>query len=382
MNGRIAGAATILTLVLAVSAAAAGNAEKVAFYEACGKTDPGARARAMIDYLEKYPEGPRSDRTRALFFGVLASGEWRESAESLPEGAVRIALEREAPLFLAREKDDPDRLLVVAEAYLRAGVRTDEARALALRGGVLAKEAERPADVPLRSWGRMKRERTARSHYLTGLADKMLGNDEEAAKSFRLAEKVFRSDGRFREEYAEVLAAAGRPGTTAEDLLDDRTAAMDAIGTADQTERIEKFERYLLLHPDGAKATEIAIRLVEDYLNTPTPSRGVALATRLAGETEDPEVLSALCLLLAKEGRGTEEAIRMGARARETLGEWIRDPRTDAAALPDLNAAYLMIRDAYGWALFRGGRIDEAREELRAAAESDLPPVLHHYGVC
>jgi len=380
MNGRIAGTAAILALVLAASAAAGGNVEKVAFYDACGKPDPGARAGAMIEYLEKYPEGPRSDRVRALFFGVLASGGWKESKARPAEGTVRAALEREAPIFLGQEEEDPDRPLVVAEAYLRAGVRTAEARALALRGGVLAKEAERPTDTPLRSWGRMKKERTARSRYLTGLADMKKGDYAEAAESFRLAESVFRSDGRFREEYAEALAAAGRPGTTAEDLLDDRTAAMDAIGTADAAERIEKYESYLLLHPDGAKATEISIRLVEDYLNSPEPSRGVALATRVARGTEDPEVLSALCLLLAKAGHGTGEAVRMGARAKETLGEWIRDPRTDASALADLNAAYLMIRDGYGWALFRDGRIDEAREELRAAAKSDLPPVLHHYG--
>ncbi|MBN1827241.1 MAG: redoxin domain-containing protein [Candidatus Eisenbacteria bacterium] len=386
MRGRIAGSASVLFLVLVVSAGApaavcaAEDGERVAFYMACAEPDPGARARAMIGFLEEYPDGPWSDRVRTLLFGVAASGGWRESENRPADGSLQRAVEREAAAFLAEDGNDPDRVLIVAEAYLRSGVRAEEALALARRGGALAEESERPADIPLRSWGRMKRERIARSHYLAGLAEVSRDDYDAAAESFRLAEDVFRSDPRFREEYARALVALGRVGMRPEDLLDERTAAMEAIGAEDATERIENFERYLLLHPDGPKATEIGIRLVEDYLGTPAPNRGVALATRIAGETEDPEVLSALCFLLAESGQGTAEAVRLGARAKETLREWIQDPGTEASVLPDLNAAYLMIRDGYGWALFRDGRTGEALEELRAAAESDFPRVLYHYG--
>jgi thiol-disulfide isomerase/thioredoxin len=239
---------------------------------------------------------------------------------------------------------------------------------------------ERPADTPLASWGRIKKERIARSNYLAGLAQAAAGEAAAAAESFGRAEPVFRSDARFREEYARALEAAGG-SKGAEPAVDERDAAMEAMRAPSPEEKIAAFEDFLRRFPAGDRALEIRIRLVEELSKSPArKGEAIAVAEAAAAGSEDPEVLSALALLLAEAGVGTERAVVYGGRAVNIVEKVVRDPATDAADLPAIHADLLLVRDAYGWALLKDGRAREAVEQLKKASESEYHEVKYHYG--
>jgi thiol-disulfide isomerase/thioredoxin len=128
---------------------------------------------------------------------------------------------------------------------------------------------------------------------------------------------------------------------------------------------------------------EIGIRLVEDHAKTPgRASDAAAAAERTAvARPDDPEVLSALALLLADAGVAPERAASYGERAVRILEEIVRNPSTGAKDLPGLHTNLLLARDAYGWALLKAGRNREALEQLKEAAKSEFPEVQRHYGV-
>ncbi len=374
----------VLSLLLlsawAGAAAAAGAEEgRVAFYAACSETDPGVRFGRMVSFLETDPDGPWADRVRTFLFGVVASEGWKESAKPPSLRSVASAVERETEPYLAEERS-ADRVLLVAEAVLRAGVGGEEAISLAREGGALARSAERPEAIPLSSWGQMKKERIARSHYLLGLALAASGRAEEGARSFQKAQTVFSNDSRFREEYAAVLAEAG--GSPPEVVADEQTFAMEAIGAEDPAEKIAKLEEYHHRFPGGRFATEISLHLVEAYAKSKNQKeKAAAVAEEVARETSDPEVLSALAFVLSQEGVGTETAVRLGMKAKETLEGLIRDPATEAGDFPLLHKDLLMVRDSYGWALLKDGRTTDAVRELKAASETGYGEVNYHYGV-
>lgn len=374
----------ILTMFVSPADAVAGSREtdRIAYYQTCGEPDPGLRLKQTVFFLEERPDCVWSDRVRTVLFGVVASGGWREGSVRPGAGFIAQAVKREGVLYLKTGSDDPDRVLLLSEAYIRSGADRDEALSLALKGGALARTAKRPESTPLNSWGRMKSERIARSDYLVGLAYAAVDDPSSAVASFRKALDVFRSDPRFREEYTEALHSIGRTTAEPEDLMDEKTAVMDAIGEQNLSDRIRKYEEYLVAYPDGRQAVEIGIRLVEAYTQTPDRKRdGVDLAKRLGSRTEDPEVLTALAFTLAEAGAGTGEAVRFAGQAKSSFQTWIRDPATAAADLPGLQSALLMIRDSYGWALLKDGKIDRAVQELREASESGYPEVSYHYGV-
>jgi thiol-disulfide isomerase/thioredoxin len=372
--------ATIAALLFAAPALTrADDAERTAFYRACSDPDPGGRLRKMAGYLEAYPSGERSDRVRTILFGVVASGAWEEAKPPFDRTEVGAIVSREGDSYL-RTQEDPDRVLLLCEAYLRSGTRISYAADLAARGASLAESGARPSDMPLSSWGRIKRERVARSNYLGGLAAAGLGDAAAAAELFRKAEPVFRNDPRFREEYARALSAAGLPRGEAP-VVDQQAAALEAVGASGREERIAKFEEYLRRFPSGAHAVEIGIRLVEEHAKSPGGgAKAIGVAERTAAASEDPEVLSALALVLADAGVGTDRAVDYGARAVRILEAIIRSPSTQAADLPSVHAALLLVRDAYGWALLKSGRSREATDQLKMAAESEYPEVEYHYG--
>ncbi|MFH1277904.1 MAG: redoxin domain-containing protein [Candidatus Eisenbacteria bacterium] len=359
-------------------AAAADDAERVAFYRAAADPDPAARFFGMAAFLEDHPDGPWSDRVRTLLFSVAASEGWTEGKAPPKKADLGAPVEREAGPYLDAE-ESPDRLLLVAEAFLRTGRDAGEARELARLGGALAQTMDRPAEVPVASWGRMKRERIARSGYLEGLADLASGDAAAAVASFRGAADVFRRDDRFREEYARALAAAGEPPEPAID--DESTVALLAESAEDPAARIAKLEEYLRRFPNGDRAGEFGILLVEAYAKSPDrKAKAAAEADRIASSTENPEVLNALAWILADAGVAVPRAVEYAARAKKILEEIIRDPDAYAEDLPLLQSNLLVVRDTYGWALLKAGRTAEASAELKRAAESEVPGVLYHYG--
>ncbi len=373
-------AAILALAVIPPSIARADDAERTRFYDACGDPNPGERLRKMAAYLEAYPSSGRSDRVRTILFGVVASGAWREGPSVIGREEVGKVVAREGDAYL-RDQEDPDRVLLLAEAYIRSGTRVSFAGELARRGAALAESATRPSDMPVASWGRIKRERIARSSYLAALAAAASNDHAAAAELFREAEGVFRDDARFREEYALSLVAAGLPAAE-EPAADERAAALAAIGAAEREDRIEKYEDYLRRFPEGGRAVEIGIRLVEEYAKTKgNEASAVRVAERIASGTDDPEVLAALALLLADAGVGVDRAVEYGSRATRMLEEEVRSPATEAADLPSVHAALLLVRDAYGWALLASGRNREAAEQLGEAAETDVPEIEYHYGV-
>ncbi|MBM3320369.1 MAG: redoxin family protein [Candidatus Eisenbacteria bacterium] len=360
--------------------AEADDAERIAFYTACAEPDPGARIVKMAAYLENHPSAERSDQVRTMLFGVVASGAWREGVSRVDPSRVASIVSREGDAYV-RAEDGADRILLLSEAYLRAGIRTAEARDLALRGGALAESMARPDEMPIASWGRMKKERLARSNYLAALALAAEGDHAAAARSFRKAESVFSGDPRFREEYARSLEASGE-GKPGEWTPDERSAAAEAIAEPDRAARIREYEGYLRSFPSGARAVEIGIRLVEDYAKTSGRASDAAAAAdrTAAARQDDPEVLSALALLLADAGVVPDRAAGYGERAVRILEEIVRNPATGAEDLPGLHANLLLARDAYGWALLKAGRNREALEQLKEAAKSEFPEVQRHYG--
>ncbi|MFH1681698.1 MAG: redoxin family protein [Candidatus Eisenbacteria bacterium] len=373
-------ATLLLALFLAGPAGGANDAERVAFYQACGDPDPGGRLLKMAAFLENHPRSERSDRVRTILFGVVASGAWKEGKTPVDLSRAGAIVSREAGAYLDA-KEEPDRLLLVSEAYLRAGIQTEMAKELARRGGALAEAMERPGEMPIASFGRMKKERIARSDYLVGLALAAEGDRDAAADRFRKAEPVFRTDPRFREEYGRTLGAIGA-GEPEDWAADERGAVAEAVAEPDREARIRKHEEYLRRFPTGSRAVEIGIRLAEEYTAIQgRKGEAVAVAERVASGTDDPEVLSALALLLADAGVGADRAAAHGERAVGILEGIVRNPATDASDLPGLHANLLLVRDAYGWALLKAGRNREAVEQLDEAAESEYPEVEYHYGV-
>jgi thiol-disulfide isomerase/thioredoxin len=371
-------AAAAIVMAIVPSLALANDSERIAFYQACGDPDPGARLRKIGGYLASYPAGERSDRARAMLLGVAASGAWQGTKSAVDRAEAKAIVSREGEAYLAK-KENPDRVLLVAEAYLRTGGDASRAADLARRGAVLAENAARPADVPISSWGRIERERTARSNYLAGLAASAAGDEVAAADLLRKAEPVFRSDPRFAEEYARIRGAAGI-GQAPAAAPDDRSAALEAIAASLPDDRVAKFEDYLRRFPDGAQRAEIGIRLVEELAKKGNGERATAVADRVAAGNDDPEVLSALALVLADAGVGTDRAVAYGARAVDIVERIVRDPSTEASALPAFHADLQLVRDAYGWALLRSGKPREAALQLELAAQSEYPEVEYHYG--
>ncbi len=372
-------AAAAIAMAIVPSLALAVDAERVAFYQACGDADPGARLRKIGGYLASYPAGERSDRARAMLLGVAASGAWQGTKAAVDRAEAMAIVSREGETYLAN-REDPDRVLLVAEAVLRTGGDPARAAELARRGALLAENAARPADMPITSWGRIERERTARSSYLAGLAASASGDEVAAADLLRKAEPVFRSDPRFADEYARIRGAAGI-GEAPAAPTDERSAALEAISASLPDDRIARFEDYLRRFPDGAQGTEIGIRLVEELAKKGgSGERATAVAERVAAGNDDPEVLSALALVLADAGIGTDRAVAYGARAVDIVERVVRDPSTEASALPAFHADLQLVRDAYGWALLKNGKPREAAGELEQAAESEFPEVEYHYG--
>jgi len=168
--------------------------------------------------------------------------------------------------------------------------------------------------MPAASWGRIKRERIARSSYLAALARRRRTTTRRRRAVRRSGERL---PGRpaLSEEYALSLAAAGLPAAE-EPAADERAAALAAIGAAEREDRIEKYEEYLRRFPEGGRAVEIGIRLVEEYAKTKgNEANAVRVAERIAAGTDDPEVLSALAFLLADAGVGVDRAVAYGSRA-------------------------------------------------------------------
>lgn len=358
--------------------ASADDAERVAFYRAAAEPDPAARFHELAAFLARYPGGAWSDRVRTQLFGVVASGSAAEGKNPPKAADVGAVVEREEKVYLGTE-ESPDRLLLLAEAHLRSGGDPGKARDLARRGGALAQTMERPPAVPVSSWGRMKRERTARSNYLEGLADLASGDPAAAAASFRSAADVFKRDDRFREEFARVLAAAGEAPEPA--IEDESTLALIAESADDPATRIAELEEYLRRFPGGERAGEFGILLVEAYVGSADgKGKAVPLAERIASSTDNPEILNALAWILADGGVGVNRAVEYGGKAKGILEAIVRDPDTYAEDLPVLQSNLRVVRDTYGWALLKAGRTAEAVAELKRAAEDEVPDVLYHYG--
>lgn len=366
-------------IVPAATDAAGDDAERIAYYHAVAEPEPGVRLATIAAFLGKYPGGERSDQARTLLLGVVASEGWKEGKGKVNRELVAEWVGREGGRYVSDGGDDPDRLLLASEAYLRAGIERERALELARRGGARAKTMERPVSTSVSSWGRLKKERLARSNYLIGLAYLVAGENSAARPSFQKARVVFGDDPRFRVEEARLLAALGIE-SAGDRSPDERAVAMEAAA-AGPADKAEKIEEYLRLFPRGERRAEFELLLVEAYASDrATADRAAALANRLASKTDNPEVLSTLALLLADAAAGGEHAVEYGFRAVKSLEEIVGDPETFAEDLPALQANLLLARDAYGWALLKAGRTDRAVTELKRAAGSDIPQVAYHYG--
>lgn len=370
----------LLTAAVAVPAEA-GASERTEYYTVMSIAESGERFAGMAGYLERHPQGEWSDRMRPHLLALALTTELSESVDQ----AVGAVIGREGTQFVESDPDDAERLLLASELFTRYDLHPELALPFAEQGLEMVMNLARPSGVTLAEWPDYRDGRRARANHVVAIARAAAGDHSGAETAFAEAAARLSGESRFRDDRDANRKALGLKSAgegAADSGTGERDLYMRVAKAGEGAELIAPAEEYLTRFPTAARATEVEFKLIGALCReSSTKSEAARRAARLAAGSDDPEVLSALALLLAEGDAAHADAVEYARRAADLLTGVIRDPATPAADLPALHRNLLLVKDAYGWALLRAGDSGAAVEMLHDAVGIDYPQVYYHYGL-
>lgn len=318
--------------------------------------DTVARARALV------PEGEVEDVVQVAEAELeAAAGRWVRAAELLAAAGPGPELQARV-VQLHVDAGEDERALAAAEV-LRAQLRAAPQPGAALALLSAARSATRLGLAsPIRGYAESLRSpHPERASLLDARVLAVEGRITDAAAKVRALGPSL--DVARLGERCEALAEWGDlPG--ARDLV--ARSLQELMQTLDRTRRLGEGVGAFQFHAESERRRVPIELLAADlaYRAGDLLAAESVLEALLARHPEDGVALNFLGFVLADSGRDLPRA---------------RDLLTRAMALRPVDPA---VRDSLGWLLFREGRIDEAIEQLRLAAEQSRfdPEILDHLG--